>query len=85
LRCSGSSSCAVVPHHILVEHNDVAGFIYATIAVTYAVILGFVTITVWEEFEHACDTADQEANVVADLMRLAQWFPDGPQLQIEST
>jgi hypothetical protein len=75
---------AIVPHHVLAEHNDVAGFVYATIAVTYAVILGFVTITVWEEFEEARDTADQEANAVADLMRLAQWFPDGQQVQIES-
>ena len=30
------------------EHNDVAGFIYAALAVAYAVVLGFVLISVWE-------------------------------------
>lgn len=73
----------LVPHHVLSPHNDVAGFIYATIAVTYAVILGFVTITVWEQFQQASENADREANVVADLYRLASWLPesDGPQIQ----
>jgi hypothetical protein len=65
-----------VSHHVLAQHNDVAGFIYATIAVTYAVILGFVTITVWEAYEEARSNADHEANVVADLYRLADWFPE---------
>jgi Protein of unknown function (DUF4239) len=66
----------VVPHHVLAPHNDVAGFVYATIAVTYAVILGFAVITVWEQFEEARHNADREANAVADLYRLAAWFPD---------
>jgi hypothetical protein len=73
-----------VSHHILAPHNDVAGFIYATIAVTYAVILGFVTITAWEQFDHARNNADHEANVVADLYRLAEWFPETDRGQLQS-
>jgi hypothetical protein len=65
-----------VPHHVLAAHNDVAGFVYATIAVTYAVILGFVVVSVWEKFEDATTNAEREANEVADLYRLAAWFPD---------
>lgn len=74
----------LVSHHILAPHNDVAGFIYATIAVTYAVILGFVTITAWEQFDEARNNADHEANVVADLYRLAEWFPETERGQIQS-
>jgi hypothetical protein len=74
----------VVSHHVLAQHNDVAGFIYATIAVTYAVILGFVTVTAWEQFEDARNNADREANVVADLYRLAEWFPETDRPQIKS-
>jgi hypothetical protein len=74
----------LVSHHVLAAHNDVAGFIYATIAVTYAVILGFVTITAWEQFDQARNNADHEANVVADLYRLAEWFPEADRGQIQT-
>jgi hypothetical protein len=72
----------LVPHHVLAPHNDVAGFVYATLAVTYAVILGFAVITVWEQFEEARHNEDREANAVADLYRLAAWFPDTEQREI---
>jgi hypothetical protein len=71
-----------VPHHVLAPHNDVAGFVYATIAVTYAVVLGFVVITVWDQYEEARDNAGHEANNIADLYRLAAWFPDNDQREI---
>lgn len=73
----------LIPHHLLSPHNDVAGFVYATIAVTYAVILGFVTITVWEQFEAARSNADQEANAVADLYRLSEWLPEPGRSEIQ--
>jgi hypothetical protein len=75
----------VIPHHVLAQHNDVAGFVYATIAVTYAVIFGFAVITVWEQFEEASQNADREANAVADLYRLAAWFPDADRVQIQQS
>lgn len=65
-----------VSHHTLRAHNDVAGFVYATVAVTYAVLLGFVTIAVWEEFQAARVNADGEANSVADLLRLSAMLPE---------
>jgi predicted negative regulator of RcsB-dependent stress response len=46
------------------------GFVYATIGVIYGVILGFVVITVWQEFEDATAQTDQEALTVANLIRL---------------
>jgi hypothetical protein len=65
----------LAPHHVLAPHNDVAGFVYATIGVTYAVVLGFVLVTVWDQFGEAGDAADREADAAADLARLAAWFP----------
>ena len=66
----------LVSHHILKAHNDVAGFVYATIAITYAVLLGFVTVAVWEQFNEAKVNADVEANAVADLLRLSSFLPE---------
>jgi len=75
----------LVPHHVLAPHNDVAGFVYATIAVTYAVILGFVVVTVWEQHETALRNVEGEANSIADLYRLAEWFPEAEKHEIQQS
>src|SRR5215211_4213194 len=65
------------------EHNDVAGFIYAVLGVAYAVLLAFVVIAVWEQYEAARDTADREASELAEIYWLAYQLPEpeGRQLQ----
>jgi protein-S-isoprenylcysteine O-methyltransferase Ste14 len=65
------------------EHNDVAGFIYAVIGVIYAVLLALVVIAVWEEHEAAKATVGSEANELAEVFWLARRFqdPEGPRLQ----
>jgi Protein of unknown function (DUF4239) len=73
----------LVPWQVRQQHNDVAGFIYAVLGVVYAVLLGFVTIAVWEDFELARITADSEANELAELFWLAHELPEpeGERLQ----
>ena len=66
----------LVPWQVRQRHNDVAGFIYAVLGVVYAVMLGFVTIAVWEEFEEARITTDSEANELAEIFWLAREFPE---------
>jgi Protein of unknown function (DUF4239) len=63
-------------HAILKENNEVAGFIYAAIAVIYAVILAFIVVAVWEQYAEAEESAHQEAGEIGNLMRDAQGFPD---------
>jgi hypothetical protein len=50
-------------------HNDIAGFMISVIAVVYAVLLGFVTVTVWENYEKAETAVDTEVNLLADIYR----------------
>ena len=38
------------------EHNDVAGFIFAAVAVLYAVLLAFVVIVGWESLASGKDS-----------------------------
>jgi hypothetical protein len=73
----------LVPWQIREQHNDVAGFIYAVVGVLYAVLLGFATIAVWEDFERARTTAHNEANELAELFWLARDLPapEGGRLQ----
>jgi hypothetical protein len=72
-----------VPHHVLTPHNDVAGFVYATIGVAHAVVLAFVLIATWEQFDDAEANADHEADAVGDLYRLAEGLPDSSRQAIQ--
>lgn len=61
----------------LEQHNDVAGFIIAVVGVLYAVLLGFVTVTVWQQYDSASSSVHSEAISVEALYRDASAFPDG--------
>ena len=65
------------------KHNDVAGFIYAVVGISYAVLLAFLVIAVWERFEAARDAADQEGNELAGIYWLANTFPDSKRRQVQ--
>jgi hypothetical protein len=58
------------------RHNDVAGFIYAALGVIYAVLLALVVIAVWEEYQAASETVEQEANALAEIFWLAHRLPE---------
>jgi hypothetical protein len=58
------------------QHNDVAGFIYAALGVIYAVLLALVVITVWEEYQAASETVEQEANATAEIFLLGHELPE---------
>jgi len=53
----------------LESHHDVAGFVLAVVGVVYAVLLAFVVVVTWEQFEDARATADTEASLVGSLYR----------------
>jgi hypothetical protein len=56
----------------LVTYNEVAGFKFAVVGVTYAVLLGFAVIVVWEKFRDAEATVAQEASAVVAVHRLSE-------------
>jgi hypothetical protein len=66
----------LVPATSRQPHNDVAGFIYAALGVIYAVLLALVVISVWEEYQAASETVEQEANAVAEIAWLAHRLPE---------
>ena len=46
-----------------------AGFILAVVGVVYAVLLAFVVVIVWQQFDSARADADREATIVLALYR----------------
>lgn len=75
---------AFIPFHRVKPHNDVAGFIFATIGVIYAVLLAFMVIVAWQAFDEANSNLVREANYLGDLCRDAIAFPPEFQTQIKA-
>ena len=73
----------LVPPTTRKRHNDVAGFIYAVVGVSYAVLLGLVIIAVWEDFAEARDDADREASELAEVFWLAHQLPEAEGVHIQ--
>jgi len=65
----------LVPAEARQQHNDVAGFIYAVVGVSYAVLLGLMLIAVWEQWNAAEVTATEEANELAGIFYFAHALP----------
>lgn len=56
-----------VPQRSLKVHNDITGPIYSTLGVIYAVLLGFVVVIVWQDFNRAKLNVEMEVNCLANL------------------
>jgi hypothetical protein len=58
------------------EHNEVAGFILAVVGVLYAVLLGFITVVVWEHFSQSQERAQAEVDAATDVWRFGELLPE---------
>jgi hypothetical protein len=62
----------------LSANNELAGFQFATVGVTYAVLLAFAVFVVWEKFSDAESNVAQEAGAAINIYRLAQGIEAEP-------
>ncbi len=58
-----------------ITHNDVAGPIMATLGTVLAVMLSFMVVTMWQEYDTASSYVTHEAGEIADLYHEAAIFP----------
>ena len=75
----------VVPTQDIIKNNDVAGFILGIIGTAYAVLLSFVVVGVWQQYEISDNVASSEVAAVSDLHHLSDALPAplGPTLKNE--
>jgi hypothetical protein len=73
-----------VPPESLLPHHDVAGFLISVVGVLYAVVLGFLVISVWVSFDAAQRNADAETNDLSDILHLALALPEPMKSQIRT-
>jgi len=65
------------------HHHDIAGPIFSTVGVIYAVMLAFVLVVVWQDFDRASNNVVKEATCYAEIERDSLGLPDpfGSQLR----
>jgi hypothetical protein len=69
------------PHPQRREHNDIIGWQVSVLGTTYAVIIGFMLYAVWTTFQSAEINADNEANCLVNVFRLANGLPAAQRVQ----
>jgi hypothetical protein len=73
----------LVPPDRREEHNDVAGFIYAVLGVAYAVLLAFMLIAVWQDYNTAQTNVESEAHELAGVYFLASQLPEPQRTHVQ--
>lgn len=74
----------VVSSSVLKKNHDVAGFAFSIIGVLYSVILGFTVINVQNRYIKAEENIQTEALILADLYRMAAYFPEQEKQDVRS-
>lgn len=73
-----------IPQTDELAHNDVAGPIIGTIGTILAVVLSFLLIGNWQEYDAAAASVAQEASAVGDLYHSAAYFPPEVAAQVRA-
>jgi hypothetical protein len=74
----------IIPHELLQENHDVAGYLYNAICFIYAVLIAFVVYATWNSLKETNAIIVQESNHLLDLYYDASAFPDPIRKDIET-
>jgi hypothetical protein len=72
-------------HHVEEGHNDVLVPLFLTAGVIYAVLLGFMVVAVWENYNDAHETASLEAATLVPLYRMTFDMAPAPGAKMRAT
>ena len=61
---------------ILRSHNEVAGFIFLSIASFYALLLSFIVLVVWDQLNETTGNVSKEGSCAMGLYRDLKYYPD---------
>ena len=73
----------LIPLPVRKQSNTATGTIYAALYVVFGVSLGFSLFLVWQQFNAARQTAENEATSLQQLHNLAVRFPDSEQDRVK--
>lgn len=72
----------LVHRRLLGKHNDLAGYLFTAVGVIYGVLLAFVAIMVWGQYNDAISNSVVEASQALTLYRDLNLYPDPKQTAV---
>jgi len=87
---SSFATCALaitrtkIARNELITHNDVAGPILNTVGTVLAVMMSFMVVGVWQEYDVAGQNVQTEASALSDLHHLGDAFPRSDRLLLHA-
>lgn len=74
----------LVDEQVHQANNEVAGYFFSAVAVIYGVLLAFMVLVVWQSYEDAGLTAENEANALVRVYRVGEDIQDpyGGQIRV---
>lgn len=67
-----------------IAHNEVGGIIMAVSGTLYAVVLGFLTVVVWQHYQQTRDLVVQESDAAIDAWHVAVGLPPAVRERVRS-
>lgn len=65
-----------------VEHNEIAGHMLGVVGTLYAVVLGFMTVVVWQQYDATIERVALETASVADVWHSAVALPPAQRTEL---
>ncbi len=72
-----------LPRERLAHSQDAVAVMFSAVGVLYTVLLAFLVVLVWEQFNEAQDRTDQESTKISNLLRDANAFPSPARTEIQ--
>jgi hypothetical protein len=74
-----------MPHDVLKENHEVAGFIFNAFGLIYGVLVAFVVFVSWTDYSGSKKNVEREVNLIMDLYSYSYGLPDTLQMSVKNT
>jgi hypothetical protein len=75
----------IVSQERLEKVNAASGWVFTLAGVLYAVLVAFIVVVVWEQFDQAQVATESEATAIADLLRDSEGLPTAAQPAVQES
>jgi len=80
---AGLSLARRLPRKRLAQSQDAVGVMFSAVGVLFTVLLAFLVVLVWEQFNEAQVRTEEEATKISNLLRDANAFPSPARNEIQ--
>lgn len=73
------------PSTVLKENKAAITNYVNVLSILYSIILAFLVVGAWENYQHVKDTMEKEGNAIGDIYHDMEVFPDSVRMSVQNT